>query len=321
MRKVIAALGSALLLTLTGPAALAQTFPKQQPIRLVVPFTPGGAPDMIARLLAPEMATRLGTSVIVENKPGAGGNIGTDFVARSTPDGHTILITTAGLTSAPWVSKNLPFDVKKDFAPVGALVSLPLVVAVNNNLPVKSVPELIAYAKANPGKLSYGSSGNGTLHHLAAEMFKTMTNTDIVHVPYKGAAGLLNDLIAGQVQLMFGALNSALPQIQAGRVRALALGDKTRNPVMDLPVVAETVPGFDATFWFGTAVPAGTPQSVIRQLSELQREIVKKPDVAKKLQAAGFDITTSTPEEMTVRMSAEMERWRQITQAAHIVAE
>jgi len=309
-----------LLLVLATGTAVAQPFPSR-PIRIVVPFTPGGGPDVVARAIAPHLQERLRQPVIVENKPGAGGNIGAEFVVKSPPDGHTILITTAGLAAVQWVTKSLPFDVLKDLSQVGAITTLPMVVVVGNGVPVHSVAELIAHAKANPGKLSYASSGVGTLQHLVAEMFMNTTGTRMVHIPYKGAQGMITDMLAGQVHVMFAALNSSLPQINAGKMRAIALADKTRNPILNVPVVNETVPGFDAAFWFGTAVPAGTPEAIVNRLAEEQRAIVAIPEVRSRLVAAGFDITPGTPAETRDRVAAESERWRAVVKAAGIVPE
>ena len=192
---------------------------------------------------------------------------------------------------------------------------------VANKVPLTSVKELIAYAKANPGKLSYASSGVGTLQHLAMELFKDMTGTEIAHIPYKGAAGMINDILAGEVHVMFAALNSSLPHIQAGKMRAIALGDKVRNPILNVPTINETVPGFEAQFWFGLAAPAGTPDTIVQRLSTEQRAILEMPDVRARLAAAGFDISPSTPAEMRARMAAESARWEKVVKAARITPE
>jgi tripartite-type tricarboxylate transporter receptor subunit TctC len=319
-RSATAPLVALMLVAAPGLSGAQPAFP-QKAIRIVVPFTPGGGPDVLAREVAPKLQERLGQTVIVENRAGAGGNIGADFVVKSPPDGHTLVVTTAGLSAARWVTKNMPFDPHKDLTPVGVSATLPLVVAAAQGVPFKTVAELIAHAKANPGKLSYASSGVGTLQHLAMELFKDMTGTNIVHVPYKGAAGMLNDLLAGEVQVMFGALNSALPHIRSGRINAIALGDKNRNPVLDVPTVNETVPGFEAEFWFGWAVAAGTPAPIVDRLSRELRAIVELPEVSARLVAAGFDVRPSTPGEMKVRMQAESDRWERVVKKTGIQPE
>jgi tripartite-type tricarboxylate transporter receptor subunit TctC len=259
--------------------------------------------------------------VIVENKPGAGGNIGADFVAKSPADGYTILVAQNGLTMIPWLEKSLPFD-PMGFAPVTIALTLPMGAAVNLELPVKSINELIAYAKANPGKLSYATPGIGTPHHLAVEWFMDLTGTKMVMVPYKGASQMLPDLIGGRVNVLFGALNSMLPHIQSGKIRAIGVGELKRLAMMpDVPAVAESVPGYEVPFWFGFAAPQGTPAAITAKLAEETRIIVNMPDVSSRLKQSGFEIAGTTPEQMRTQMQREYDLWGKVIKKAGIKVE
>ena len=260
LQKLMVAIAFAVL----APGAQAQSYP-DKPIRLVCPFPPGGAVDIASRAVAHELTQILGQPVTVDNRPGAGGNIGADIAAKSAPDGYTLLMTTSGIMAInPALYSKLPFDTIKDFAPVSMVVLLNNVLVVNPSLPVKSVKELIALAKARPGKLTYASSGNGTSIHLSAELFKSMTGVDMLHIPYKGSAPAITDLLGGQVDMMFDNIPSSLPQIKAGKLRALAVTGAKRSPLMpDVPTIAEAgVPGYDSYVWFGiVGPPARRPQS------------------------------------------------------------
>lgn len=290
-------------------------------IRIVVPFTPGGGNDVFARAVGQKMQERMGQPVIVENKPGAGGNIGAEFVAKSAADGYTLLVAQNGLTMVPWLQKNLNFD-PMGFAPVLIALTLPMGAAVNNELPVRSIPELIEYAKANPNKLSFATPGIGTPHHLAMELFMDLTGTRMVMVPYKGAAGMLPDLMGGRVNVLFGALNSMLPHMQSGKIRAIGVGEKRRLAILpDVPTVAETIPGYEVPFWFGLVAPAGTPGAITRKIADEVKLIVNLPDTSKQLQAVGFEITPGTPEEMRATMQADHDRWGQVVKKAGIKME
>ncbi len=299
----------------------AQDYPNR-PIKIVVPFTPGGGNDVYAREIAQKLTERLGQPVIVDNRPGAGGNIGADFVAKAAPDGYTLLLAQNGLTMAPLVSKNITYDFNKDLAPIGIGATLPLGIAVATSLPIKNVADLIAYAKKNAGKLSYGTPGIGTPHHLFTEFFLYSTGTQMVHIPYKGAAGMLTDLISNQVQVVFGALNSMLPHNASGKIRIIALGEHQRNPILkDMPTVNETVPGYEAVYWFGLMATGGTPEAILNKLSEEQRLIVNTPEVRERLAVAGFDINTTNPKEMRKLMSAEYEKWLMVVKSTNIKPE
>lgn len=313
---------AALTLALFGTsAALAQGYPNRV-IRIIVPFTPGGGNDVFARIVGQKLQERLGQPVIVENKPGAGGNIGIDAVAKSAPDGYTLLLANNGFTTAPFLTKNLPFDVMKDLSPVGIGVSIPMALSVSNTIPVKTVSELVSYAKANPGKLSYATPGLGTPHHLSMELFMSMTGTRFVQIPYKGASTMLTDLISGEVQVLNGALNSMLPYVQSGRIRIIALGTGQRNSILkDVPTVAESVPGYEVGIWYGLMAPAGTPEDILAKLSREQQAIVNLPDVRERLAAQGFESFATSPATMRATMKSEMEKWGKVIKDAGIKPE
>jgi len=263
--------------------ARAQAYPAR-PVRWIVPYPPGGAADPIARLIGPFLSERLGKPVVIENKPGAGANIGTEFVVRSPPDGHTLLfITTANMINATFY-RDLSFDFMRDITPVAGLVRLPLVLEVNPSVPVKTVAELIAYAKANPGKVNFASAGVGTSLHLAAELFNMMTGTKMIHVPYRGSAPALTDLLAGQVQVLFDNLFTSLEHIKAGKLRALGVATAARvQQLPDLPTVADAVPGYEASSVFGVGVPTGTPREITELLNRELDAALADPRIRRRL--------------------------------------
>lgn len=297
-------------LTAAGPAA-AQGFPSK-PIRLVVTFPPGGAPDILARLLADK--AQLGQPVVVENVPGAGGNIGAERVAKSPADGHTLVMGTVGTHSINGaLYSKMPYDMVRDFAPVGHVASAPNLLVVNNDLPVKNVAEFIAYLKANPNKLSFGSPGIGTSVHVSAELFKSMTGTAMTHVPYKGRQFAIPDLVGGQIQVMFDNMPSALPMAKEGKIRALAQTTASRSAAApDVPTVAETVPGFEATTWFAVFAPAATPKDIVARLNAEMQRVYKLPDVAEKMKTLGLEAWVSTPEELARYQAAEITKWAKV---------
>ena len=306
------------LIGLIGSSAWSQGFPSK-PIRIIVPFSAGGGNDVFGRKIAQKLQERLGQPVVVENKTGASGIIGAEFVAKSPADGYTLLAAQQALVLLPLVFKSVPFDVMKDFAPVGIGASVPMVVMVTNSLPVTSINELIAHAKANPGKLFYGTPGIGTPQHLATELFMNMTQTIMVQVPYKGASDILTDLMSGDVHVVFGALNSAAPLIRAAKVRAIGIAE--REPLQlfkDVPTVFESLPGYEMNFWFGMLAPAGTPDSVVNRLSEEQRAIINLPDVREGLAKVGMDSKPTSAAEMRQIMAAELEKWSKVAKAAGI---
>jgi tripartite-type tricarboxylate transporter receptor subunit TctC len=292
-------------------AAAAQGFPSK-PVRLVVTFPPGGAPDILARLFADK--AQLGQPVVIDNKPGAGGNIGAEQVARAPADGHTLVMGTVGTHSINGaLYRKMPYDMVRDFAPVGHVASAPNLLVVTNDLPVKTVPELIAYMQANPDKLSFGSPGIGTSIHVAGELFKSLTGTRMTHVPYQGRQFAIPDLVGGQIQLMFDNMPSALPMAKEGKIRALAVTTRTRSAAApDLPTVAETVPGFEATTWFAVFAPAGTPRETVARINAEMQRVFRLPDVVDKLKNLGLDAWISTPEELGRLQAAEIIKWARV---------
>lgn len=308
-----------------APVAMAQgaaSYPAK-PVRLVVPFPAGGTTDILARAVAQKLTEAWGQQVIVDNRPGAGGNIGSELVAKSTPDGYTLLMGTVGTHAInPSLYARMPYDHVKDFTPVILVAGVPNVLVVNPSLPVHSVQELIAYAKANPGKLNFASSGNGTSIHLAGELFKTMTGVQMTHIPYKGSAPALADLLGGQVQLMFDNLPSSLPFIKAGRLRALAVTSGTRAAALpDLPTLAESgLPGFEASSWFGVLAPAGTPHDIVAKLNGAIASWLASPEAKEKLSAQGAIAAGGTPDAFVRHIAAETSKWAKVVKAsgAHV---
>ncbi len=302
-------LGAWLAATVFG--ANAQIFPTK-PIRLVVTFPAAGAPDILARLFADK--AQLGQPVVVDNKPGAGGNIGADMVAKAPADGYTLVMGTVGTHSINGaLYSKMPYDMVKDFAPVAHVASAPNLLVVNNDVPAKTVAELIAYMKANPNKLSFGSPGIGTSVHVSGELFKSLTGTQMQHVPYKGRQFAIPDLVGGQIQLMFDNMPSALPMAKEGKIRALAQTTATRSPAApDVPTVAETVPGFEATTWFAVFAPAGTPRDVVMRINAEMQRVFKLPEVVDKLKTLGLEPWISTPEELASYQASEITKWAKV---------
>ena len=306
-------------LVLVAPLLASAQPTSLKPIRLICPFPPGGAVDIASRAIAAELARVLGQTVTVENRPGAGGNIGGAEAARATPDGTTLFMTTSGINAInPALYAKMPFDPIKDLAPVVALVSLSNVLVVHPSVKANSVADVIALAKADPGKMNYASSGSGTSIHMSGEMFKYLTRVDIVHIPYKGSAPAVTDLLGGQVMMMFDNIPSALPHIRAGKLRALAVTGARRDPLLpDLPTMAEAgVPGYESGVWFGLAVPAATPKEEINRLNEAAVKGTKSPEFIKRMTELGYSIIGSTPEQMAEMNKAETARWVPIVRAS-----
>jgi len=316
------ALGAGLIglaLAIAGPAQ-AQSWPSQN-IRLVVPFPPGGSTDVLARRLAEGLRERLGQTVIVENRGGAGGTIGSEFVAKSAPDGYTLLMGVTGSHGvAPSLYPNLGYQPLRDFAPISLLVSAPLVLVVNPEVPAKTVKDFIALAKKEPDTLTYGTPGNGTSMHLTGVTFDLQAGTKLIHVPYKGSAGALTDLLSGQIKSMFGDLLVVLPQIRAGKINALAVTSKDRNPLLpDVPTMAEAgLPGFEVLSWQGLFAPAGTPPAVVERLSKEVRAVMESKDVKDFFAAQGFLVGATTPAEFTAFVGSEVKRWGEIVKAGNV---
>ncbi len=290
--------------------SLAQKFP-EKPIRFIVPFPPGGGNDILARLIAPKMGESLGQPVVIDNRAGAGGNIGTDLAAKSPPDGYTIVIASNQVTMNPALYAKLPFDIEKDFAPVALAASVPMVLAVHPSVPANNVRDLIALAKANPGKYNYSTPGSGTPQHIAYEVFNHAAGTKITHVPYKGTGPAIADLIAGQVQMAFGTMASVDQHIKAGKLRALAVATPKRSQAMpNVPTVAESaLGGFDVSLWYSILAPAGTPAPILARLSAEVAKALAAPDVRDRLVSQGFEISYLPPEQMNALMKSDIARW------------
>ncbi|MBI4294278.1 MAG: tripartite tricarboxylate transporter substrate binding protein [Betaproteobacteria bacterium] len=299
-----------------GSAAHAQQFPSR-PITFVVPYAPGGTNDIIARAVAAKMTTNLGQSAFVENKPGASGNIGAAFVAKSAPDGYTVLVAPISLLAInKWVYKNLSFDSDKDFAPITNAGSVPNMLIAHPSVSASSVAQLIAFAKANPGKLNFASMGTGTTGHLSGELFKLMSGVNIVHVPYKGSGPALQDLIGGQVQLMFDNMPTAIKLAQSGKVKGLALTSTGRHPLApEVPTLhASGLPGFDVTAWFGFVAPAATPRPIVDTLNAEIVKALRDPKVSGNLTALGVTIVANKPEEFRAYIAAESKKWKEVVE-------
>lgn len=314
-------LACALIVAAAGsmPGALvAQGYPNR-PVKLVVPFPPGGSLDFTGRLIAQRLTEMWGQSVVVENKPGAGGNIGADFVAKAPPDGYTILMGALSTHAVnPSLYKTMPYDAVRDFAPITLIATTPNVLVVNANSPVNNVKEFIAYTKANPGKLSFGSGSIGSGGHLAGELYKVETGTDAVHVPFKGGAPATQALLAGDTQFMFDNLANAMAQVKAGKLKALAVTTAQRSPLVpDLPTMAEAgLPGFDISTWYGLFAPAGTPPSVIAKWNADVTKILTTPDVRAKLMADGAEPAPDTPEQFKEMIARELAKYARIIKAS-----
>jgi tripartite-type tricarboxylate transporter receptor subunit TctC len=324
MKRVTAfAAAIALGVCWSGSSAAAQSDYPNRPIRLIVPVPPGGGSDFFARTIGAKLSESVGQPVIVDNRAGASGNLGHEIAARSAPDGYTIVLVSTVVATNPSVYKNLPFDAIKDFAPITLVAAVPHLLVVNPKVPAKSVQELIALAKANPGKLNYGSAGIGSAFHLAPELFKVQTGTDIVHVPYKGGGPAIADVIGGQVDLAFGNLLAVLPQARAGTLRALGVTTAKRTPAApDIPTIAEAgVPGYVFATWFGILAPAGTPRPIVAKLNREIVGILEAPEMKERLTKSGAEVTTSTPEAFALYLKSETAKWTKVLKDAGIKAE
>ena len=314
MRAIIGAL--AVLGALAAPAA-AQGWPEKQ-VNFIVPFSAGGTTDLFGRLLANHMQQKFGKPFIVENRAGAGGNLGAAAVAKAAPDGYTFLVGTVSTHAInPFLYFKLPYDTAKDFQPVSLIARLPNILVVHPSLPANNVAELIAYLKANPDKLSYGSSGAGTSIHLAAELFKIKTGTTMTHVPFRSSGDIMNNLTGGHINLAFDNITLAWPQVKAGRLRALAVSSTARSEIApEVPTVAETIPGFDATSWHGVFAPAGTPKPIVDAMAAEMKRILELPDVKDKLFEIGAIAAPMTPEEFVKFIDAERTKWAEVVKAS-----
>ncbi len=301
-------------LAFAAASAAAQTYPAK-PLRIISPFAAGGGVDFTARVVGQKLTEALGQTTVVDNRAGAAGVIGTELAARAAPDGYTLLLGSAGpMTILPAMGAKLPYDPIKDFAPVTLVTSLPYVLVVHPSLPVRNVKELLALARAKPGQLNFGSPGNGTTTHLATELLKMLAKVDAVHIPYKGVAPAVTDLLAGQVQFMSGDLSTMMPLVKSGRLRALGVTSAKRSSVVpELPTIAESgVPGFEASGWFGILVPAATPQEIVTRLNGAIVKGIATADTREKLASLGGDVVGGTPAEFAAYMREELAKWSKV---------
>lgn len=327
MARCRAICGLYLLLAVLTPCAWAQDAYPSKPIRLVVPFPPGGSPDILARALGQKISELTGAAVVIDNLAGAGGTIGADRVAKANPDGYTLLMGHVGtLAFAPAIFPRLPYDPVKSFVPVASVARVPNVMAINPALPVKTVAEWVAYLKARPGQVNYGSGGNGSAAHLASEYFKLTTQTFIVHVPYRGTAPSVSDAVAGQVQMVFTGAPAIIPMVKAGRLRALAVSSNRRLEALpDVPTMAESgVQGlaqFEADQWYGVVAPAGTPAAAVHKLNQIINASLGSAEVSARLQSEGAFATPTTPEAFGQLIQKEIARWRPVVLKAGVRAD
>ncbi|WP_233235099.1 tripartite tricarboxylate transporter substrate binding protein [Bordetella sp. LUAb4] len=303
----------AFLATLVFCTSAAADYP-ERPVKLIVPYAPGGSADIVARMVSDEWAKALGRAIVIENRGGAGGNVGVDAVAKSAPDGYTIGLQTVSLAINPSLFPNMPYDTLKDLAPISMVASSQHVLVVNNAVPAQTVQELIALAKKEPGKLTYASAGPGSTFHMAAELFKAVAGVDIVHIPYRGGGPALIDVMSGQVQLCFPVLAAAQGQIQGGKIRALGVTGTKRSPLMpDVPTIAEAgLPNYSFDTWFIVFVPAHTPQPVIDKLNETLVKVLKSRPIADRMAREGFEATPSTPAQARQRLETEIPQWNKL---------
>ncbi|OGA86927.1 MAG: hypothetical protein A3G27_12935 [Betaproteobacteria bacterium RIFCSPLOWO2_12_FULL_66_14] len=312
---------SLLSMALFSAGALAQAWPSK-PIRLIIPWPAGGPAEGLARVVTAKMTEALGQPFIIEAKPGANGTIGTNLVAKAAPDGYIILLSHLGPTAiSPSLQKDLPYDPLKDFEPITQVISGPTLLVVRNGLPIRSVKELIAYAKANPGKLSYASVGVASTTHLAGEMLNVAAGISTLHVPYKGSTPAITDMMGERVDFAFFGISGSIQQAKAGQIRMLAISTLKRSPNFpDIPAVAETVPGFELNSWYGMMAPAGTPKAIVNRLYQEVAAAVKKPDVVEWMKQSGLDPVGSTPEEHAAYIRAETVKWAKAIKDAKVTA-
>src|SRR5262245_29738963 len=320
-RRVLHLAAGGVALPASARRAKAQAYPAR-PVRIVVGFPPGGPADILARLISPFLSEHLGQQFVIENRPGAGGNVATEAVARSAPDGTTLLIVTTANAINATLYEKLPYNFIRDMAPVAGLIRVPQVVEVHPSVPVTTVAELIAYAKANPGKINMASAGNGTVQHVGGELFKVMTGVDMVHVPYRGQAPALMDLLAGQAQIMFDSVPAALEYLRAGKLRGLAVTSTTRfSALPDLPTVADTVPGYESSAWYGVAAPKGTPAEIVDRLNREINAAFEDTKIKARLADLGGTVLAGPPAAFEQLIADETEKWGKVVRSAGIKAE
>ena len=318
-----ASLFAAALWCTAQPAAMAQAWPAK-PVRVVVPYAPGGGPDILARLIGQKLAAALGQSVVVENKPGAGGNLATESVAKSAPDGYTLFLTTTATQSInPSLYTSLPYDTQRDFAPIGMVALTQVMLVVANDVPAKSLKDLLALAKAAPGKLTYATAGPGTMQHMASALLDGQAGIQTLQVPYKGTGQLMPDLVAGRVTMMFNSLAALLPMVRDGKLRPIAVTGAKRNPAApDVPTFAEAgLPGFDASAWYGVFGPAGLPREIVQRLNTELGRAVESAEVRERYATLGLDLALSTPEGLAQRVREDTAKWAAVIKAHNITVQ
>ena len=310
--QFLQAMAAALCLAASS-ASLADSYPSR-PIRLIVPFPAGGATDLFARTLSQKMGEKLGTSIVVDNKPGAGGAIGSDAAAKAQPDGYTLLLATTSTHSiGPAFTPRLPYDAVRDFTPIAHVGDAPSIMLVPNSSPAKTVREWIDHAKKNPGKLNYASSGNGTIVQLTAELFQSQAGISVTHIPYKGTALAIPDLISGKIDVLFDALPTGMPYVRDGRLRALGVTSLQRSPLApDLPALADTLPGFESNTWFGLYGPKGLPADLVARINTAANQVLEDPELRDKLAKLGISPATSTPAQFAAMVAEDSAKWRKI---------
>jgi tripartite-type tricarboxylate transporter receptor subunit TctC len=323
MKSIATTAACVLLLGMVAPPCLSQATYPAKPVRLVSPSSAGGGSDIIARIVAPKLTERLGQQVIVENRPGAGTVIGSDHVAKAAPDGYTLLLGIATLATNPALLKKMPYDAVRDLAPITQVAQSPNVLVVHPSIPVKSVKELIAFVRARPGQLTFASAGLGTNPHMTFELFRSMAKLDVVHVPYKGSAPAITDLIGGHVAMMSATALTGIPQIRAGRLRGLGVTSAKRSAsAPELPTLDEAgVPGYEATQWYGVLAPAKTPPEIVKRLNAELVQILQLPDVKERLAGDGAEPVGDTPEQFGKFIRAEIAKWAQVARDAGIKQE
>ena len=312
--RCIVVAGGAIVLGLAAIGVVAQSYPVKA-VRLIVPYPPGGPTDLVGRSLGQKLAESWGQPVVVENRAGAASAIGTELAARSAADGYTLLLgTSAGFCIAPALGGKLPYDPERDFAPISLLVINPQILVVHPSLPVHTLKALITLAKSRPGQINYASVGNASPQHLGMEMLKNMTGIDMLHVPYKGTAPAVTDILAGHVSLMFNSMPSVLPQARSGKLRGIAVGSARRSPAApEIPTVAESgVPGFEYVTWYGLYVPANTPRDIINRLHAQVVKVLAEPEISQRFSSQGAEPASSTPDQLAQYRRAEFERWRKL---------
>jgi tripartite-type tricarboxylate transporter receptor subunit TctC len=321
-RRLMVLAGALLPALLTAPLAKAQTYPIK-PIRLVVPFPPGGATDLFARTVSQKLADRLGQPVVVDNKPGAGGTLGSDIVAKAPADGYTLLLSTSSTHSiGPNLNSKIAYDAVRDFTPISHLGNAPSIMLVPNTSPARTIKEWIDHARQNPGRLNYASSGNGTIVHLTAELFKSQANLFVLHIPYRGTALAIPDLVSGKIDVLFDSLPTGLPHVKDGRLRALGVTSAKRTPLApDLPPISDVLPGYESVTWFGLFGPQGLPADMVQRLNAAASQVLSDPDAIDRLTRLGIEPVGGTPAQFARMMALESAKWKKIIQDRKITLE